>query len=290
MNAALTPAASSFDLWPVVVILAIAAAVAGVVLWHRRNPSAADKAAGAVSAAAQSALHSAVDHIGTLANTVEAQAKVIASPPVQAAINATPPAATAPPTAQIAPQATIVAPEGSTPPTPTFAPPAPAMQAGDYPKWVATADGGQFWAVSANAEAEHAILTAQTIAHNEALAAANSAKLVPYTNGLALPPLSPPMVAYYAPGGGGYIPGMMTPDDAVGQFNALAADDCARFTWLNKVSGNAPTAPGATFCSFMLRNWLPQVWSGVMERVQRAEQMNPSRSWDYTPPAGSWPW
>lgn len=113
---ALAAVDSGFSWGPVLVIAAIGLAIAGLVLWHKRNPSKADEAIKeGLDKARQEAselAHKTIDAVNRLVRTNEAQAMVIASPPVQAAINAgTPvpapaPAQTPQPAPQNAPQAT----------------------------------------------------------------------------------------------------------------------------------------------------------------------------------------
>lgn len=139
--------ASSGGFWPFVIIAAVGAAVAVFVIWHKRNPSQADAATNAAKADLIAGWHKAADQVTALTNLARQQAVVIASPPVQAAINApaqvaapapaptpAPPVAAAPPPPQNgagAPQATPPAPEATPAPTPAPAPvaavaPAPA--------------------------------------------------------------------------------------------------------------------------------------------------------------------
>jgi hypothetical protein len=110
----LAPVEAGFHWGPFVVLAVVGLVVAGLVLWHKRNPSKADAAihdALAVAKADASELaHKVADAVHTLAKTNAQQAVVIASAPVQAAINAgtaPQPVQTATPTAQNAPEATI---------------------------------------------------------------------------------------------------------------------------------------------------------------------------------------
>jgi hypothetical protein len=96
----LAPVSSGFDFWPLVIVAIIAAAGFGFYLWHKRNPSAASTAAASAVQTVQSDLaalaHKATDQVSKLTDLARQQAVVIASPPVQAAINAPAPAAVTP--------------------------------------------------------------------------------------------------------------------------------------------------------------------------------------------------
>jgi hypothetical protein len=110
----LAPIGSGFDLWPIVIVAIIAAAIVGFVLWHKRNPSAADAVLQKARDDASALTAEVTKAVSTLARTNAQQAVVIASPPVQAAINA-PAAAQAAPVAAIVPR-----------PAPSPLPPVPA--------------------------------------------------------------------------------------------------------------------------------------------------------------------
>lgn len=100
----LAPVGNGFSWGPLIIIAIIGAAIAAAVLWHKRNPSKADEAIkDALTTAkddASALAHKAVEAVQTLVKTNREQAIVIASPPVQAAINGPAP---------IAPQPTIPA-------------------------------------------------------------------------------------------------------------------------------------------------------------------------------------
>lgn len=115
----LAPAeAAGSGLWPLVIVALIGGGGYLIFLWHKRNPSQADAALAAAKADAAAVAHKALDIADGLRQTVAKQATVLASPPVQAAINGPAP----PPPAQNAPGRTIT-------PLPVQAPPAPVAAA-----------------------------------------------------------------------------------------------------------------------------------------------------------------
>lgn len=120
--------AGGFNFWPLVVIAIVGAAAFGLYLWHKRNPSQADAALHSARVEASDLAHRAVEAVQTLVKTNREQAMVIASPPVQATINAgatIPARAPAPAPAQEAnlpQQAAQIAPGAAISPAPVSSP------------------------------------------------------------------------------------------------------------------------------------------------------------------------
>ncbi len=91
--------------WPVLFLVGGGLVALGLVLWHKRSPSQADAAIATAKADLIAGWHKATDQVSALTNLARQQAVVIASPPVQAVINAG-----APPSAAPAPVAAAPAP------------------------------------------------------------------------------------------------------------------------------------------------------------------------------------
>ncbi len=275
-------ATGSSGLWPLVFIAVVALIGGALYLWHRRNPSGAFfRAAATVQADLAGIAHKAADGLAAAHRTIAAQTAVIAkqsdvlaSPPVQAAVNAQ----TAPPAAQAGPGAAIA--------TSPLSSPAPA----EWPKHIVDFDGGQYDAKDAADLAAHMLNVART----QQIIAANAGApgLPAYADGAQIPqPTQSNLIAYYQPGGGGYVPGMIPIADQVTQFNALA-DDWGRWTWFNKVQGNSGSPVGSPFGCHFLYNYLAVVFNfaTVVGRIQLAEQQNPSRNWTFDPKAQGYGW
>lgn len=130
----LTPVGSGgFDFWPLVIIAVIGGIGYGLFIWHKRNPSSADAAGAAAKADIVAGWHKTTEQVGKLTDLARQQAIVIASPPVQAVINAPAPATVtpaplfvpAPPVAVAPPPPPPIAPQPTIAPMPVQAPPAP---------------------------------------------------------------------------------------------------------------------------------------------------------------------
>lgn len=120
--------AGGFNFWPLVAIAIVGAAAFGLYLWHKRNPSQADAALHSARVEASELAHKAVEAVQTLVKTNREQAMVIASPPVQATINAGAPITPRPPAASLnleanlPPQAAQIAPGAAISPAPVSSP------------------------------------------------------------------------------------------------------------------------------------------------------------------------
>lgn len=132
----LAPVDSGFSWGPIMFIGLVGLVIAGLVLWHKRNPSKADAAIQSALAGAKDDAHElarkAVEAVQTLVKTNREQSMVLASPPVQAAINGGPPLQTAQTQsapAQIEPQSTIAPAPIPTPQPQPAAPAAPVPAA-----------------------------------------------------------------------------------------------------------------------------------------------------------------